>query len=153
MKRKLLAATAAFAVLVTPLAAQQDPHAFPVKARQGIMAILAMNIGVLSNMARGNTDYDAAAAQSAADAILGVSMVDMVPLLPEGSDDMMRDGTRAAAAIWDDVTAYTTEWAAVNTGAMALAAVAGDGKDAMAAALGGVGGTCRSCHMKFRAPE
>ena len=80
-------------------------------------------------------------------------MVDMGPLLVEGSDSMSRDGNRADPMIWDDVTGYTAEWAKVQMAAPILAAEAGKGKDAMMVALQGVQGTCRSCHKAFRTPE
>ena len=41
----------------------------PVKARQGQFRILAINLGILGGMAKGETEYDAEAAQAAADTI------------------------------------------------------------------------------------
>ncbi|MDG1430434.1 MAG: cytochrome c [Paracoccaceae bacterium] len=152
MKRTLLLA-AGFATALTSSAFAQDPFLMPVAARQGIMAILAMNMGTLGGMARGKIDYDAEAAQTAANAIYGVSMVDYASLFPEGSDDFNLDGTRAASAIFDNPAGFSAEWAKVQMAAPTLAAEAANGKDAMVAALGGVGGTCRACHMSFRAPE
>lgn len=152
MKRSILLA-AGFATALTTAASAQDPLAMPVIARQGIMAVLAMNLGVLGGMARGKTEYDAEAAQTAANAIYGVSMINMGPLLPDDSDSMSRDGTRADPMIWDDMAGYAAEWAKVQTAAPLLAADAGKGKDAMVAALQGVQSTCRSCHKAYRTPE
>lgn len=152
MKRTLLLA-AGLATALSTTAFAQNPFDMPHDARQGVMAIMGINMGVLGGMARGRMDYDADKAQSAANAILGVSMVDFPSLFPEGSDEMGLDGTRAAAAIWDNMAGFTAEWAKVQMAAPALAEVAGQGKDEMATALGGVGGTCRSCHMSYRAPE
>jgi len=152
MKHTLLLA-AGFATALSTSAMAQNPFEMPHDARQGVMAILGINMGILGGMARGRMDYDADEAQSAANSILGVSMVDFVSFFPEGSDEMGLDGTRAAMDIWDNMDGFTAEWMKVQMGAPALAEAAGQGKDAMAAALGGVGGTCRSCHMSYRAPE
>jgi len=152
MKRTLLLA-AGFATALSTSAMAQDPFEMPFDARQGVMAIMGINMGVLGGMARGRMDYDADKAQTAANAILGVSMVDFVSLFPEGSDEMGLDGTRASMDIWDNMAGFTAEWAKVQMAAPALAEAAALGKDEMAAALGGVGGTCRSCHQSYRAPE
>lgn len=152
MKRTLLLA-AGFAAAISTSATAQSPFDMPISARQGIMAIMGINMGVLSNMARGKADYDADAAQTAANAIYGVSMVDFASLFPEGSDNMSLDNNRADFPIWDNAAGFTAEWVKVQMAAPVLAAEAGKGKDAMIAALGGVGGTCKSCHQSFRGPK
>lgn len=152
MKRTLLLA-AGFATALSSSAFAQSPYDMPVAARDGIMAILAINMGTLGGMARGRMDYDADAAQAAANAVLGVSMVDLASLFPQGTDEMSLDGSRAGAAIFDNPAGFSAEWAKVQMAAPMLATEAGKGKDAMVAALSGVGGTCRSCHMTYRAPE
>ena len=152
MKQTLLLA-AGLATALSTAAVAQDPFEMPRDARQGVMAIMGINMGVLGGMARGRMDYDADKAQSAANSILGISMVDFPSFFPEGSDEMGLDGTRAAMAIWENMDGFTAEWIKVQMAAPALAEAAGQGKDAMSAALGGVGGTCRSCHMSYRAPE
>ena len=60
--------------LGAPALAQDVPAA--VQARQGQFQIMALNIGVVGNMARGNVDYDATAAQAAADNLVAISMLD-----------------------------------------------------------------------------
>jgi len=152
MKRTLLLA-AGFAAALSSSVVAQSPFDMPVAARGGIMAILAMNMGTLGGMARGSVEYDAEAAQEAANAIYGVSMVNFPSLFPEGSDANSIAGTRAAMAIFTDSAGFSAEWAKVQMAAPNLAAEAANGKDAMVAALGAVGSTCRSCHQAYRAPE
>ena len=64
--RTLLAGLTALAVMGTGIAATAQDLPAPVQARQGQFQMLALNIGVLANMARGNTEYDATAASTAA---------------------------------------------------------------------------------------
>jgi len=152
MNRGLLLA-AGFATALSSSALAQSPFDMPVAARNGIMAVIAINMGTLGGMARGKIAYDADAAQAAANAIHGVSMVDLPSLFPEGSDEMSFDGSRAGIAIFDNPTGFSAEWAQVQMAAPILAAEAANGKDAMMAALEGVDATCKSCHKTFRAPK
>ncbi|MEJ6388634.1 c-type cytochrome [Gymnodinialimonas ulvae] len=124
-----------------------------VDARQGQFQIMALNIGVLGNMARGNTDYDAGAAQAAANNLLTISQLDQQFHWPEGTDNASIEGTRALPAIWEDGSRVLEIWGEFGTGAEGLAAVAGDGLDAMRAALGPVGASCGSCHDDYRASD
>ena len=152
MKRLVLLAGAVAIGLATTVHAQ-SPFDAPLTARKGIMAIIQINMGTLSGMVRGKTDYDAAAAETAAKALLGVSMVDLPSLYPDGSDEMSIDGTRAGDQIWADMVGFGAEWAKFQAAAPSLAEEAGKGKDALSAAIGGVGGTCKSCHMTYRTPK
>ncbi len=152
MKRTLFIA-AGFATALSSATVAQDAFESQHEARHGVMAIMGISMGVLGGMARGRMDYDAEKAQTAANSILGVSMVDFLGFFPEGSDEMSMDNTRATVAIWENAAGFTAEWAKVQMAAPALAEAAGQGKDAMVAALGDVGGTCRSCHKAYRAPE
>jgi len=125
----------------------------PVQARQGQFQIMALNVGVVANMARGNTEYDAAAAQAAADNLVAISMLDQSFHWPEGTDNMALDGTRALPAIWENLPDVVEKWGAFGAAAEGLAAVAGNGLEGMQAALGPVGGSCGACHDAYRAPE
>ena len=95
------AALAILAVLGTPALAQDLPQ--PVKARQGQFNILALNLGVLGGMARGTVEYDAEAAQAAADSLVAVSTLSQGAMWPDGTDAGSIAGTRAKADIWGDM--------------------------------------------------
>jgi cytochrome c556 len=152
--RSTLTALAAIAgiALSTSASFAQDVAA-AVGARQGQFKIMALNVGVLGNMARGNTAYDAAQATAAANNLVAISMLDQSFHWPEGSDEMSIDGTRALPAIWENLPDVVTKWQAFGAAATGLAAEAGNGLDAMRAALGPVGGTCGACHDAYRAPQ
>lgn len=145
------AALAALAVLATPTFAQDVSGA--VKARKGQFNILALNLGVLGGMARGTVEYDAAAAQAAADSIVHVTKLDQTNMWPAGSDQMSIDGSRALPVIWEKTDDVMAKWAALGEAATAMAAAAGTGKDALGPNLGAIGGACKACHDTYRAPE
>ncbi|MBF9042144.1 cytochrome c [Rhodobacterales bacterium HKCCE4037] len=145
---RILIATALTGAVALPALAQESNPA--VNARQGHMQVLALNLGVVGNMARGNTDYDPEAAQAAADNLLMMSQINQRFYWPEGTDSESIEGTRALPAIWEEgsqVMEISAELVAATEG---LAAVAGDGLDAMRGALGPVGGACGACHDDYR---
>ena len=140
------------ATLALGTAAAAQDFGGQLKARQGQMRIIAINLGILGGMAKGEIAYDAATAQAAADSIAGVTMVAPGPLWPEGSDEMSIDGTKAKAEIWSDNAGFLAKYAELHTAALALQAAAGQGQEAIGPALGGLGGACKACHETYRAP-
>ena len=153
INRKAIAIVAALAATATaiPVVAQDIEGA--VSARQSQFRILSMNVGVLGNMARGNSEYDAEAAAAAANNIRAISELNQRFNWPEGSDNAAIEGTRALPAIWENVPDLVSKWQNLNTAAVALDAVAGNGLDEMRAAFGPVGAACGACHDAYRAPQ
>ena len=100
MKGMLVATTVAAMALAGSVMGQDAPFAMQIKARQGIMEYRALNIGVLGAMAKGETPYDAAAAQKAADNLVMTTMIDMSMLWPEGSDHSANPASTADAKLW-----------------------------------------------------
>lgn len=146
-----IAAVAGIAITTTATFAQDVPAA--VGARQGQFKLMALNVGVLGNMARGNTAYDATQASAAAANLVAIAMLDQSFHWPEGTDEMSIEGTRALPAIWENLPDVVMKWQAFGAAATGLAAEAGNGLDAMRTALGPVGGTCGACHDAYRAPQ
>ena len=151
MKKTFLTLALATAVAATGALAQDTNQA--VKARQGQFNILAINLGILGGMARGEVAYDADTAKAAADSIGAVSMVTQVPHWPEGTDSMTVDGTRALPAIWENLPDVLDKWAALGTAAGELQTAAATGQEAIGPALGALGGTCKACHDAYRQPQ
>ena len=149
--KKTIAILSAVGLLAGGAAYAQD-YSGQLKARQGQFRILAINLGILGSMAKGETEYDAGAAQAAADSIVAVSMINQGPLWPEGSDEMGMDGTRAKVTIWENNADFVAKWGALGTAAQALQAAASGGQAGLGAAVGGLGGTCQACHEAHRAP-
>jgi cytochrome c556 len=152
MKKIITAATIASVLVGSAVLAQGDGTA-QVKARQGQMRIIALNLGILGGMAQGKTEYDAGAAQTAADSLVGVSMIHQPTLWTEGTSNEDIDGTKALPVIWEDNDDFMTKWDAFATAAVAMQAAAGSGADAIGPAMGALGGTCKACHQKFQEPD
>ncbi|NRB33907.1 MAG: cytochrome c [Rhodobacteraceae bacterium] len=150
---KLIASAVVAAVIASAGIASAQEFKDQLKARQGQFNIIALNLGVLGGMARGNIDYDADRAQAAADSLAGIAMVDPAALWVEGSDNISIDGTRALPAIWDNFDDFASKWGAYVTAANAMQAAAGTGLEAIGPALGALGGTCGACHDLYRAPQ
>jgi cytochrome c556 len=143
-----LAAAAGLASAAVPALAQDFDAV--LKARQGEMRIMAINLGILGGMARGNLEYNAEMAQAAADTLVAVSQINQRPLWREGSDNMSIDGTKALPMIWDDMAGFRADWVAFGEAAAAAAATVANGQEALGPALRGIGGTCQACHEAFR---
>ncbi|GAB5446103.1 c-type cytochrome [Gymnodinialimonas sp.] len=121
-----------------------------VDARQGHMQIMSLNLGILGNMARGNTDYDAAVAQAAADNLVAMGMVSQRFYWPPGTDSENYEGSRALPALWENQALVFEIGGRYTPAAEALAAAAGQGLDAMRGAIGPVGAVCGDCHEAFQ---
>lgn len=121
-----------------------------IKARQGQMQLYAHYLGILGGMARGNMDYNADAAQAAADSLLAVASINGASLWPQGSDMDSVEGTRAKAAIWENFPDVGAKSMALTSAAANMANAAGTDLDALRAAMGDLGGTCGACHKAYR---
>lgn len=147
--RKFLIAAIAVALPTAVLAA--DPIKDTVEARQGFYKLLGANMGVLAGMAKGEVDYTAEGAQTAADNIVTLTTYNLGHLYMPGTSSEDYAETRALPAIWEDFPGVQKKGAAFVEAATAMQAVAGQGKGEMAAALGALGGTCKGCHDDYRA--
>ncbi|MCB1756026.1 MAG: cytochrome c [Gammaproteobacteria bacterium] len=133
---------------VSIVALADDPFETEIKARQGLMNVYKYNIGILGAMAKGQMDFDAEAAQMAADNIQSVATMKNGGLWPQGSDSDAVD-SKAKAAIWEagsKVGEYSQKMAEAAT---AMAANAGS-LDGVKAAMKDLGGSCKSCHDDYR---
>jgi cytochrome c556 len=151
--RRAAAASLAAVLVLAPAASLAQDYENQIAARQGQFKIMAVNLGVLGGMARGNMDYDAGLAETAAENLVTISRIDQSFHWPEGSDNMALDTTRAQPTIWDDFDDFAAKWGDFGTAAEALVEVAGDGREALGPAVGELGGTCKACHEAHRGPE
>ena len=125
-----------------------------VKARQAHMQLNTHNAGILFGMVKGDIEYDAEAAQAAADnlVILSSSINQRSYWVPGTSNAELGDETNALPVIWESGSKAGEIAGQLADAAAKLAAVAGDGKDALGAAVGPVGGACTACHKAYRKP-
>lgn len=136
-----------FAGSVVSIAETTSQDAFDY--RKAVMTSLKGHIGASSMHVRGlvsGPEYLVEHAQGLAN---GVS--EIKTLFAEGSNVQ---GSDALAVIWEDPDAFNAaiEKAEKATAAFVKATEDGD-KAAIAAAFREVGGSCKGCHDKFRAPQ
>ena len=157
MYRALVTAVV-LAGLAAPLTAAADGHAKAmekaVKARQGLYQVYAFNLGQLGAMAKGEAEFNAEAAQTAADNLVGATNLKMGAAWPQGSDNtgIMKGKTRAKPEIWSTYPAIAEKGKALKTAAAALQANAGS-LDGIRANIGAVGAACKGCHETYRAKD
>lgn len=137
--------------LTAPGFAAQDPLKKAIKARQGEMQLRAFNVGPLFGMAKGQIEYDAALANKLAGNLKLMLDLDNGRAWAKGSDiDNYMGDTTALPKIWTtypEISNYGKKYAqAVNE----LAAVAGNGRDALKSKIGALGKSCKGCHDEFR---
>lgn len=122
-------------------------------ARQAQMQLYAFNLGLLGGMAKGDIEYDAAAASGAADNIVALSQLDQSRFWLPGSDSASLEGSRSLPAIWQAGSTAREKGADLGAAAIAMQAAAGTDLDALRAAMGALGGACGACHKAYRAPR
>lgn len=143
--------SAACLIVAADVALAQDAKA-AAKARQGQFRIMALNLGVLGGMAKGEVEYNKELAQYVADNLVTVSMLHQQVNWPAGSDNGAFDGTRAKPEIWSSMADFQSKWNDFGTAAKAMQTAAGESAQAIGGAIGAVGGTCKACHDAYRAP-
>ena len=117
-----------------------------IAQRQALMKANGAAAKTIVQMAQGKQPYDAAAAQAAFEKI-AADMKVFPTLFPAGSD---QGKTTASPAIWQDKAGFDAIAAKLEADATAGAAAAPNGLDAIKASAAAVGGSCQSCHEKFR---
>jgi cytochrome c556 len=142
-----LALVAAAVTLCLPAHAQFAKPEDAIKYRKAVMTLQGSHFGRIAAMASGRVPFDAAvAAENAA-------IFETVTRLPlggfvAGSD---KGDTRAKPEIWSDTGKFKAVGDKLNADAIKLnAAVKAGNMDGIKAAVGAVGGDCKSCHDDFR---
>lgn len=148
--RTFLPATLSAAAVGVMLALPAMADESAVKARQGLMRVYAHSLGVLGGMAKGEVEYNAEAAQVAADNLLAAASMNQSAMWPQGTDNgAMPDKTAALPAIWEKYPDIAEKGNALVEAATAMQASAGS-LDGVRASIGAVGGSCGACHKAYR---
>lgn len=144
----LLAAASILAVSA-PASAQFSKPEDAIKYRQSAMFIMAQNVGRLGAMAQGRMPFDA---KVAADAAATAEFMSKLPWAAFGDGTDKGGNTRAKPEIWTEKAKFNeyAEKLQVETAKLSAAAKTGS-LDNIKAAMGGVGGSCKSCHDSFQA--
>jgi len=153
MRRSLIAITA-FALATGTVAIAGGHGGNPaVKARNAHMGLYAFNLGLLGDMAKGTTEYNADIAQAAASDLAALAALSQASYWPEGTAQGEVEGSRAKSEIWTDGGGAMKLAVEMQTASAALADVAGNGLEALQAGIGGAGKVCGDCHKAYRGPK
>ena len=152
MKRPLLTllmATAALlgAATALPAAAQFAKPEDAIKYRQAVFTVMNRHFGIVAAMANGKIPFDAKAAAENAEIATMMSKLPYAAFVP-GSD---LGDTKAKPKIWAEMDKFKAA-ATKMQGEMAklnVAAKSGN-LDAIKAAVGATGKSCKACHDNYR---
>ncbi|MBO9652350.1 MAG: cytochrome c [Variovorax sp.] len=116
-----------------------------IKYRQSAMFTQSQHVARLGAMASGRVPYDAAAAVANAEVVTQISR------LPWAGFAAGTEGGKAKPEIWKEQAKFKelSERLMADTDKLLVAAKAGN-LDALKAAMGPLGETCKACHDSFR---
>ena len=134
------------------MAGNDDSNESAIKARRALMTLHSWYAGTLFGMAKGDIDYDANVAATAAANLKMVANADGSAMWPPGSDNSAYKGkTRALPEAWED---YDPKYhQALVDATDAMAGAAGNGLDALRSNLKALGNACSGCHDAYRADD
>ena len=127
-----------------------SPAEDALEARHGYMKMISIEMSTLAGMAKGEVDYDEAAASAAAANLMALAQYDAPKLFVEGtsSDDM--DDSDALPAIWEDKEDFNAQFAAFADATAGIDQAVMGGKDNVGPVLQQLGTACRDCHKPYR---
>jgi cytochrome c556 len=146
MKAFVTPALTALCVLVSlPSHAQFAKNEDAIKYRQSAMFIQGQHMARLGAMASGRVPYDAAAAAANAEVVAEMSK------LPWAGFVAGAEGGKAKPEVWKEQDKFKelSDRLMAATDKLTVAAKAGN-LDALKAAVGPVGDTCKACHDNYR---
>lgn len=146
----LVLGTALAATLATAGSHSGNPA---VTARKAHMQLNQHNLGIVFAMVRGNADYNAEAATTAANNLAALATINQMSYWPAGTDNESIPDTRALPALWNDFPGVMAQAQSLSAAIGTLQAEAGNGLEALQAAAGPVGQACGGCHEKYRQPN
>jgi cytochrome c556 len=152
MKSLLLAAaTVAGLATALPAAAQWQKPEDAIKYRQSALTVMANHFGRIGAMAQGKAPFDA---KAAADNAVIVSEMSKLPWAAFGAGTDKGMPNRAKSEIWSDGAKFkaASEKMIAEVAKLDVAAKSGN-FDAVKAAAGAVGNSCKACHDDFRAEK
>jgi cytochrome c556 len=119
-----------------------------IKYRQSAFTVMARSFGLLGAMAAGKAPFDAKKAADAADVL---AVVHPLPFTAFGPGTDKGGNTKAKPEIWQKTEEFNKDADAMKAEIPKLVAAAKGGQlDAIKAAFGPVGQTCKACHDSFK---
>jgi cytochrome c556 len=141
------AVAAATLLLAVPASAQFAKPEDAIKYRRSVMTVMATHFGRVAAMANGKIPYDARAAADNAAIAVTMSQLPFVAFVP-GTD---KGETRAEAKIWSEPDKFKQGAEQMQAAMQKVdAAAKANNLDALKAAVGDTGKSCKSCHDTYR---
>ncbi len=148
LSRKSLIAASLAAAVTIPAAAHIERTEPLQSLRQSFFAIVGMTFGPMSDMVKGEIEWNDAQFAAWANDLAAVSKVSVERGFAPGSE---KGKTRAKPAIWENTDDFSKKLANFRSEAAALAATAKSGdKDATIAQFKQTGGACKACHDNYK---
>lgn len=151
MRLTTFAATAAMIAL--PVFGHADPKEDALEARHGYMKMLAMNMGTLAGMAKGEIPYDEAAAATAGANLEALGKYQLPGLFIEGTAQSEVEDSDALPAIWNEPEKFAQADAGMAEAAIGAGEAVKGGQANIGPVLQKLGGACKECHDSFRAKD
>lgn len=151
MRLILLAAALAATPLATLAEEEEDPIHLAIEARHGYYQMLAMNMGTLAGMAKGEIPYDEARAVTAATNIQALTGYDLPSLFIDGSGrGQTQEETAAKPDIWTNMDDFRAKFGGLRDAAAGAPDAVKGGAENVGAAVGKLGAACKACHDLYR---
>lgn len=147
---RLILAAAIAAVPLAAIAQDNDPIKQAIEARHGFYQMLAINMGTLAGMAKGDIAYDEATASRAAANIEALTHYDLPSLFIEGSAAGTAEDSAAKPEIWADMDGFKAKFTGLQEAATGAAEAVKGGADNVGPVVGKLGAACKACHDSFR---
>lgn len=151
MRLTTFAALAALTAI--PVLAYADAAEDAIEARHGYMKMLSINMGTLAGMAKGDIEYDEAAASTAASNIEAISGYALGGLFLEGTAEGEADDSDALPAIWENPEDFGTKVAGLAEAAAGAGEAVKGGQENIGPVVQKLGESCKACHDDYRKKE
>lgn len=143
----LMACAAVLAAAALPASAQFAKPEDAIKYRKSALTVMATHFGRVGAMASGRVPFDAKVAAENAEIATMMSKLPFVAFV-EGSD---KGETRAEPKIWTEMDKFKAAAAKMQEEMAKLNVAAKSGNlDAIKAAVGETGKSCKACHDQYR---
>ncbi|RNF36375.1 c-type cytochrome [Paracoccus methylarcula] len=147
---RLISLTAMTAIAAFPLLAQADAAEDAIEARHGFMKMLAINMGTLAGMAKGEIEYDEAAASTAGANLEALSKYTVPALFLDGTANGEIDDSDALPAIWEKPEDFGQKFADLGEAAAGAGDAVMGGQENIGPVVQKLGGACKACHDDYR---
>ena len=147
LKIPMAAAGLVACAIALPAAAQFAKPEDAIKYRKAAFTVMARHFGIVAGMAAGKIPFDAKVAADNAEIATMVSKLPYVGFV-EGSD---KGDTKAEPKIWSEMDKFRAAAGKMQEemGKLNVAAKGGN-LDAIKAAVGDTGKSCKACHDNYR---